>query len=114
VRFYLDEHLSPEIAQIARGLGLDVVSALEVGPPGLSDEQQLDLAAREERCLVTRDRRDFIRLTLLYFESLRSHAGVLLLPISLQTNQFSGIARALAAYAQQHADADLHYLVDYL
>ena len=68
MRFYLDEDLSPRIAVIARGLGLDVVSAIELGNLGLADEEQLSLAARDGRCVVTQNRADFIRLTVTSFE----------------------------------------------
>ena len=46
MRFYLDEHFSPRIAEIARGHGLDVVSALELGDRGLPDLWQLEFAAQ--------------------------------------------------------------------
>lgn len=67
VRFFLDEHLSPRIAEIARGLGVDVTSVIERGTVGLSDEEQLSAAAEEGRCLVTQDRADFIVLTTIFF-----------------------------------------------
>ena len=114
MRFYLDEDLSPRVAAIARGLGLDVVSAIEAGHRGLDDEDQLRLAAREGRCLVTENRADFVRLTTVCFEEQRPHAGVLLLPDSLPTDHFTGIAHALAVYARAHAGAPMAYVVDYL
>jgi predicted nuclease of predicted toxin-antitoxin system len=114
VRFYLDEDLSSRIAVIARGLGLDVVSALEAGNGGLTDEAQLLRAARDNRCLVTQNRADFVRLTVLFFERQDPHAGVLLVPHSLPTDHFSGVAQSLKEYAQSHATATMAYVVDFL
>jgi predicted nuclease of predicted toxin-antitoxin system len=114
VRFYLDEHFAPVIAVIARGLGLDVVSALELGNGGLSDVSQLELAAQDDRCLVTKDREDFARLTLSFLERQKPHHGVLIVPRSLPSNYFSGIANALQQYAEAHPDARLDHVVDYL
>ena len=113
MRFYLDEHFSPRIAEIARGLGLDVVSAVELGRPGLSDQTQLELAAQDGRCLVTKDR-DFLSLTVRFLEGHQSHNGVLLVSRSLPLDHFTGIAQALLWYAELHANTPMAYVIDYL
>ena len=114
VRFYLDENLSNEIAAIARGLGLDVVTSHQFSRHTLPDEDQLTLAAADGRCLVTANRDDFIRLTNLFFHEQRPHAGVLIVPRSMPTSHFTRIARALVAYAESHVEASTSYLVDFL
>lgn len=114
VRFYLDEHLSTTIAEIARGIGLDAVSCDELRRNGLTDEEQLRLATLDGRCIVTRDDDDFRTLTLLFFRAGRPHAGVLIVPPSMPTNQFSRIAHALRAYVQRHGAGSTEYLFDYL
>jgi len=113
VRFYLDEHLSPRIAEIARGLGLDVVTAIELGRRRLSDQAQLELAAQDDRCLVTVDR-DFIGLTVRFLESQQPHNGVLIVPTSLPSDHFTAIAQALKRYAETHGDTPMAYVIDYL
>lgn len=90
-RYLLDENLATAIAVAARRLGLD----------GTTDEEQLRYAAAQGRCIVTRDRRDFARLTAEFMARGEAHAGVLLVPESLRTEDIGGIARALAAYGRE-------------
>jgi hypothetical protein len=95
--FYLDEDISPRVAEIARGqCDLDVVSAHEVGTLEWPDDRQLGYAAREGRALVTRNRDDFISQTLVAYEARGLHAGVLIIPRRLPNDRF---AAALYEYA---------------
>ncbi len=96
MKFYLDEDLSPRIAEISRKLNLDCVSAHELEMVGASDEEQLDFAAQDGRCLVTFNRNDFIMLTRLYLDSSRSHYGVVVVPHSFRGNEFMRIGGALS------------------
>jgi len=114
IRFYLDEDLPYRVAVIARANGLDVVSSHECGRNGLPDEEQLRLAANEGRCLVTRNRDDFQALTLRFFESGWSHAGVLIVSRSLPSQDPGGLARALVAYARAHEDGLPAYTIGWL
>jgi predicted nuclease of predicted toxin-antitoxin system len=68
MRFYLDENMPPQIAIIARAAGLDVVSTHELGHHGLADDAVLRLAALDGRCVVTRDRDDYLELTVRFSE----------------------------------------------
>lgn len=114
MKFYLDEDLSPKVAEILRKRGLDAVSVYEAGAAGLADAEQLDRAAREGRCLVTRNRDHFIRLTAQFFAGHRPHHGLLIVPRSLPGNRFSLLANRLAAYAAAHPDGLAPYTVDFL
>ena len=105
---------TPTIAQIGRNLGLDITSAVELRRLGVSDEDHLEFATREGRCLVTRDRDDFIGLTKRFFDEQRTHAGVLLVPRSMPGGQFHRIARAIKAYADRRGDRPSDFLFDYL
>lgn len=100
-RFYLDADLSPRIAQIARGLGLDVVSAHQVGMTEADDPEQLARAAVEGRVLVTGNRDDFLQLTLEAYHDAKPHAGLLIV-ISGGKHQSSRAAHALARWAADH------------
>jgi hypothetical protein len=114
VRYYLDEDISPKIAKLLRRHKVDCTSAHERGMAQSSDLEQLELAAKEERCLVTRNRDDFIRLTVQFFNSQLPHHGVLIIPYSYPGDRFSLIAEALKKYAQQHSVGLVPYTIDFL
>jgi uncharacterized protein with PIN domain len=115
MRFFLDEDLPYSIAEIARGLGLDVVSAHELDRRGYSDEEQLRFAAGDERILVTRNRNDFTKLTRDFIQRSQPHRGVLVVPRSFPGRHPEWIARALEAWAGVWKDRDPGpYFLDFL
>ncbi len=61
IRFHLDEHIDPAVAEGLRRRGIDVTTTTEVGLENPSDEAQLAFANAEQRVLVTRDK-DFLIL----------------------------------------------------
>ena len=114
MKYYLDEDLSPRISELLRRQDIDCVSAHEIGMTQASDLEQLMLAGRKKRCLVTRNRDDFIRLTIQFFNDQLAHPGVLIVPHTLPGDRFSQIAKALANYAIQHPDGMQPYTIDFL
>ncbi len=114
MRFYLDEDLSGRIAEIAREMGIHIVTAHECGNLGVDDEVHLTFAAKEGRCLVTRNRDHFIALTVKFFEEERPHAGILIVPYTMPSDQFSPIARAIAQYNSDHPEGISDYGLDYV
>jgi predicted nuclease of predicted toxin-antitoxin system len=114
VKFYLDEDLSDEIAVIARGMGVDVVSSHECGRDHLVDREQLRLAAGEGRCVVTVNRDDFIDLTVEFAAQGLPHAGVLVVTHRFPPRNVIGVARALAGYATAHPNGMQSYTIDFL
>ena len=104
MRFYLDENLSPRIAEILRARGLDVVSAHEVGNTRLDDRSQLHYAAGAHRAIVTCDIRDFTELTEEFIAANLEHAGIVLVPPTFPTDDFAAIADAIDHIRRQHPD----------
>jgi predicted nuclease of predicted toxin-antitoxin system len=114
MKVYLDEDLGPKIAEILRRGGMDALSAHEVGMHEASDQRQLDFAAKEKRCLVTRNRDDFIRLTVRFFNDRRPHCGVLIVPYTLPGDQFSRIASLIRKFSSRHEKGLAPYSIAFL
>lgn len=105
MKFLVDEDLSEEIAVILRAEGVDAVHIRELGLSGAEDQEVLDKAAGEKRCVVTRNRNDFLMLTEFYFHEGRPHHGVLIIPRSYPGNRPSKIARAIISLSKKNPDA---------
>ena len=114
MRFLLDEDLPHKVAGLARDVGLDVVSSLEAGRNGWTDERQLRQAGRDCRCLVTRNYSHFNHLTPYFIAHKWEHAGLLFVPRSLRGDDFGGLVRALRVYGQLHPGDHSPYTVDFL
>ena len=113
MRFLLDEDLPPSVAEAADAQGMDVVSVHDLGRRGLSDREQLLYAASVARTLVTRNRDDFIRLTVAFFHESLPHGGVLIVPHSLSNRAPGRIARALERW-QNRDPVSTDYVIDFL
>jgi hypothetical protein len=99
VTLYLDEDLSPRVAELLRQRGLDAVRAHEAGQAGRLDLEHLRFATREERCLVTRNLADFVEIVRDLVNRQESHAGIILVPASFRGNEFAILAEAIAQQA---------------
>jgi hypothetical protein len=78
------------------------------------DAQAVGITSLDGRCIVTRNRDDFIAETLAAFEAQTPHAGMLVLTQSLPNDQFSAIAAALCAHAVRVTNGLEIYTIDFL
>jgi len=114
MKYYLDEDISPKVAALLRKCKVDAVSAHEVSMTQTFDKEQLEYAISEGRAFVTRNRDDFIRLTVRFFNDSRSHYGVLIVPHTIPGDNFALIAKALKKYACEHPKGMETYTIDFL
>lgn len=61
ISFYLDEHIPKAVAKGLKQRGIDAFTCSEINTLGLSDVEQLALAAEKSWVIVTRDN-DFLVL----------------------------------------------------
>jgi predicted nuclease of predicted toxin-antitoxin system len=112
LRLLLDANLSPQgVAAPLRRSGHDVLAlAQDAAYEGLSDPQVLELAAAEQRILITRNSRDFAPLARQWAEAQRQHAGLILI-WTLDHSQFTkivaGVERQLAQRPTQERWQDI-------
>ncbi len=114
MKLYLDEDLAPQVAGRLRAKGLDAVSALEVGNIQLSDRDQLQYAAGEGRCLVTRNVLHFVILAQDAIRRQEPHAGIILCPPSIRAFEVVKIADALIRLARLFPEGLAEFDVLYL
>lgn len=115
MRFLLDGDVSPRVAEVCRGRGMDVGSVHRLDRLGLDDAAQLRYAAGENLVFVTRSRDDFRELTVRSFEAREPHAGVLIVPWSIPNHPPARLASALEAYEDSFpGDRLAPYTIDFL
>ncbi|MBI5194945.1 MAG: DUF5615 family PIN-like protein [Nitrospirae bacterium] len=115
MKYYIDEDISPTIAEILKKHHIDAISAYEAGMAQAADIEHLRRAASERRCLITRNRNDYIRLTVQFFNEHHPHNGVLIMPYTLPGDKFSFIAKAIIKYDSKHPQDSLEpYTFDFL
>ena len=102
LRLFLDEDVHTALAVALRKRGYDTVHALEEKRLGLSDESQLIFAATVDRCLVTFNVGDFVRLHNRWVGQGREHAGII---VSKQLPIGESLRRLLALLQKEDAES---------
>lgn len=114
MKFYLDEDLAPAIAVALGKKGVDAISAHEVGKLGLGDAEQLVLATRQGRCVVSGNARDFRSLGHDAVEQRRPHAGIVLCSPRVHGSDVGAVVKALMEIADRYPAGLGEYDVLYL
>ena len=103
----LDEQLSPRIAELLRDRGHDVQAVVERRDlAGRSDRVILEIAAAEDRAVITNNVKDFRPLAAERLAREKSHAGLILLP-STRTRTRGAVdmlASAIERILREHPD----------
>ena len=103
----LDDQLSPRIAELLRGRGHDAQAVVDRRDlAGRSDRVILEVAATEERVVITNNVKDFRPLAAERLARGESHAGLILLP-STRTRSRGAVeilANAIAQILRKHPD----------
>lgn len=107
MRLLLDANLSPKRIGIAlQKRGHDVVSlASDAALGALDDPQVLELAAEQNRILITRNSRDFAPLLREWAEAGRHHAGCMLI-WTLGHHEFGAIINKVGRLLRDRPDAE--------
>ena len=77
MKLLLDEHYANQIATELRAAGHDAVTVSELEIKGIDDESLLELAASEDRALLTNNAGDFMPIIGRWATSGRDHCGLL-------------------------------------
>jgi len=107
VRVLLDAHFSPRrIGEPLDAAGHDVLAIADVPAyASLPDEQVLELAAAEQRVLVTRNAKDFDWITRRWASREQVHAGVLLV-WTRETDEFGSLVAEILATLERIPDQE--------
>lgn len=106
IKFYTDEHVARAVVRGLRQRGVDVLTVVEAGMLGASDEDHLERARNEGRVIFTQDD-DFLRM----HASGSAHAGIVYAP---QQTAIGEIVRGLMLIYQILDADDMQGQVEFL
>lgn len=101
MKFFIDECLSPLLAQWLAQQGIDAVAARDMGRLGQRDDTVRDRCIAEDRIIVTHDARDFRKLV----GRVELHPGLVILPETAAAEAI-GHMRAVLRYLRKEANPD--------
>lgn len=107
LKLYTDEDVDIRLAQALRQRGYDVKSTLEAGNCGVSDEEQLTFAIREERVLLTHNIKDFAKLHKKYLHEKKTHFGILLCDQKAVQGRLSKFLQYTLTFLQQASQENM-------
>ncbi|WP_395738084.1 DUF5615 family PIN-like protein [Prosthecobacter sp.] len=98
-RLYANENFPVEVVQRLRTLGHDVLTTHDVGKSnqGIEDDAVLRFAVETGRCIITLNRKDFMRL----HRNDASHSGII---VCTKNRDYAAFASKIDAVIQQAGD----------
>lgn len=106
LRLLLDENIHDGVLNALQAQGVDAVHVRGIGLSGRPDNEILDAAREDDRILVTRDVKDFMRLARFYQSVKREFTGVLLVPASFPEKESTLLVRAINNWLLLQRSAD--------
>lgn len=100
IKVYVDEDIPLSFSQALVNRGVDVVTTQQASNCGHSDAAQLDFATKEERAIITHNKKDFVQLHGEYMAAEKSHAGIIVtdqLPVGILLRRFMKLWFALSS-----------------
>ena len=113
IRLFLDEDVWLGLASALRERGFDARHVYEVQRGELSDANQLEYAAQKQRAILTHNAADFVGLAREYYESNRSHAGMILSPQISKGELVRRTCNLFETLSAEEAVDTVRYLSDY-
>lgn len=77
IRLFIDEDVHAVLGAILEKRGFDVVHAQAVERRGKSDSEQLEYAAKKQRCLMSFNVKDYVVLHNQYVQQRKEHWGII-------------------------------------
>lgn len=113
MKLLLDEMYPPYLAEMFSSIGIEAVTASELGLSGTSDADLLAEAAAGDHVLLTENVSDFARLAGEHLSAGRNHPGVLI-ALSSRFSRRPGRIDRIASAVRMVADQDLRDRLVYL
>ncbi len=98
-RLYANENFPIEVVQRLRALGHDILTTHDAGKSNqvIEDDAVLRFATQSSRCIVTLNRKDFMRL----HRSNASHAGII---VCTMNRDYAALAERIDSVIRQSGD----------
>ncbi len=91
IHVYLDEDVDVLVASLLRSRGFNATTAQQAKQLGRADAEQLEYATSQGAAILTHNRTDFEDLARAYFDTGKSHSGI----IVAVRKPYTGIVRRL-------------------
>jgi len=110
---YVDEDASESAVMAGlRARGIDLLTTVEAGREGTTDQQQLEFSTQQDRAIYTLDVRDFARIHREFLAGNRPHGGIIVIPE--QRYSVGEKIRAVAAIIQANTAESLKDRIEFL
>jgi predicted nuclease of predicted toxin-antitoxin system len=106
-KLYLDEDVSPRLADMLRSAGFDAVSARDISALGETDRQQFERARASGRTIFSYNFYDFDAIARSEAQAGRPHSGIIVSYYQYDSDQLGVLAAAIAAFLAGRGPADI-------